>query len=1163
MTPDEINIAIVGPQAAGKTSIIHKYLYNDLKKIKNPVIPYLKYVKFYSENSIPLNLIELDLNNLEDYKDYHKINGVIVVFEEFYDLDMQKWLKQIISLYGNEFPIILAFNKSDLHHYDYLDEIYRIASHYSEVIKIFQTSAINGKNVKSIFNAMIALIIEIRIKNNISVEEYKINFVKVNDKIFYEKDRILKLNDLNITSISEILNLDNLINLKELNLQNNKIEKIEGLQNLKKLKILILKSNNISYLKDLEITEELEELDLSVNYLNDIRGLEKLKKLRTLDLSDNKIIKIAKSPNFDTIETLRLNNNSIKDLKFLKYFPNLKSLSLRNNKIISMDGIESSKHLQILNIAGNIINEVSNLEQLSNLREINIDNASSLFKNYFQNSDYIFYDDQKIDRIEKKINFLSNLNDIEKPALDFEWEQNVKMLIENLTWVKKHRFLITGCHNMEDIIFRRLNIFIGKNNSGKTYTLTKIHDKCDFIIDNPKIRLKSKLESYFIPKYRILDKAQGTKKSFFENLANFLDKMQVLQKNKIKTYKNVSDKEDSFRLNLWKIPSFIEIIDLFSYKYEEDNRTLEEIRELLKSLEGKLLLDRFREIFNNWSKTVNDLLDDIEIKKTNEFKIGFVNLICMDKILQKEITNWNDYGSGTQELLSLIFIIEFLKLMIGIDYKKLNLDLKSLKVNKLRFNEYICRIKPNRILFIDEPFISLHPKLQKKFFHYLLRASNYIQIFIATHSTEFLEIDNFFNHLDTNISLILCLKSANLKETKPFSRININPNNLMRLIDEVYDFLPLENAFYRAKNNYEFYERLDYSSKDFYMGVFINDCYSNYSELMSLKNLGTVYEDPKDRIIQNTYFLCFNSDEICLQANSEDINILEKVYVCQINKYPNCTDGSNLIEFCCHCWDESLVKEYSVLKYTQDQVKDRYRCISDLLAQIKLSGLSPFKSIIVFPENTVPYDAIEFLIDFASKNKVIIVGGMEHRRVSNIRKILKDLPRLIHLPQYDIDEDPFINQAIIINADKSLSFQIKHIPVYLRRNNITEGIPIITRPNFRKFLTCIGYISVFICKDFLVNYEIINKWMDLNNIKILTIPSFSELYLPFRNKFGELVSKHKSNKIFIFSNVANYGGSGIYHYSLRHDYENGNLKLLKSGQEDWNFYDFKENKARE
>ena len=35
-----------------------------------------------------------------------------------------------------------------------------------------------------------------------------------------------------------------------------------------------------------------------------------------------------------------------------------------------------------------------------------------------------------------------------------------------------------------------------------------------------------------------------------------------------------------------------------------------------------------------------------------------------------------------------------------------------------------------------------------------------------------------------------------------------------------------------------------------------------------------------------------------------------------------------------------------------------------------------YESLLVFPENSIPYDIIDDLIEFAEKNKIVIIGGV-------------------------------------------------------------------------------------------------------------------------------------------------------------------------------------------
>lgn len=472
-----------------------------------------------------------------------------------------------------------------------------------------------------------------------------------------------------------------------------------------------------------------------------------------------------------------------------------------------------------------------------------------------------------------------------------------------------------------------------------------------------------------------------------------------------------------------------------------------------------------------------------------------------------------------------------------------------------------------RALFIDEPELSLHPSLLRSFFDYLADASKLVQIFIGTHSTQFLEANNFLENLKNDISLTLCLKGR--FEDSNFKHVNITKNNVMLVIDEMFNYDVLETAVHLSKNDYEYFDLIDHSAEDYNIGKFNDIRYSQDSDMKELKKLGTVYEDPKNRLIQNAYFLSMDCDDVRLQPDFSDTSQLGKVFLCQLNKYPSKQPEDefkitfkDMLDFCNHCWDKRTLKD-NVLRYSEEQSEQVCSTIKNFLDKIKSNGIPEKKSLIVFPENTIPYDALKNLIEFAVKNKIVIVGGMEHQKISDIYKKLEKLGNLSksYVNRYHyyvlkgnevIDENTFLNQAVIINANGLFTFQIKHVPVYFKKKDITEGIPILLKHQFKKILTSIGNISVFICKDFLVNHELIDKWMNIHNVNLTIVPSFTELFYPFRNKLGELVSiKDNENKLFIFANVAKYGGSGIYNYSLRRIYESGKTTLLKPYEESW------------
>ncbi|KKN16667.1 hypothetical protein LCGC14_0973650 [marine sediment metagenome] len=74
--------------------------------------------------------------------------------------------------------------------------------------------------------------------------------------------------------------------------------------------------------------------------------------------------------------------------------------------------------------------------------------------------------------------------------------------------------------------------------------------------------------------------------------------------------------------------------------------------------------------------------------------------------------------------------------------------------------------------------------------------------------------------------------------------------------------------------------------------------------------------------------------------------------------------------------------------------------------------------------------------------------------------------------------------------------------------------------------------------------------MDINNINIIAIPSFSELINLFRYKIGEIVIEPQNRKKkYIFTNIAEYGGSGAYNFSVRRKFEPYEYKIFDEFEE--------------
>ncbi len=796
-----------------------------------------------------------------------------------------------------------------------------------------------------------------------------------------------------------------------------------------------------------------------------------------------------------------------------------------------------SKH--IVNSTLNFINEIINQENIEVIESINIPKQLSI--------DYILEDKE----------------DIKKKAEKQE------------EWIKENRVSIIEWKLGDQILkFSRFNIFVGKNNSGKTFALESIftHPR-DFRIDKPDIKQSfderypgfDLFEFFYIPRYRILDTSSGKRKNPVNSLISLLFALEKLQSQEDQNFIEINGKNEikgnKFQLNLWKIPNFIEIIDLSTYIFEDEGRLDEYNRALIKNECFLSFIKSLRIVYRNWVRMIHEFLPDIEINSIKEKGLeGEIKLEIKDNIVDQLATDWRIYGSGTQELLSLIFIIEFLKSIPVVDLKQLR---HSLIINEGINNaeSYIKTIKNNRVILLDEPEISIHPSLQKKFFYYLYESSRIIQIFLATNSPYFLDIKDIEDHLNDDIAIFLCKKDKEYENY--FSKININKGNYIKIIDEIFDYNPLETAFFLSKDNYSYILKSDFNLIELDMiKNLINKRFEREADYDILIQLGTLNIDHQTQLIQNVHFLISKPTVIDLNLEGVSVNKLNQVFIYQLNlcfKENLTTKKERFTQFIGSWWDKKLASDKYILKYTNNNAEKILNKIEDELKEIKKSEINRNKCILVLPENSIPYIALEFLIDFAKKNQIVIIGGMEDSTVKSIRQFQKDLEKkgieIVKDYTYEkieavppITEDTFINQAIIINSDMRICFQIKNLPFY--HPKFTEGVSIIYNPFFRVFNTVVGKIVIFICKDFLVNYEVIDKWMELNDTKLLIIPSLTSLVNPFRSKLTHLTHQIKNqDKTFIFVNVAEYGGSGLYNYRREHDFEPSHREPFNAREE--------------
>ncbi len=725
-------------------------------------------------------------------------------------------------------------------------------------------------------------------------------------------------------------------------------------------------------------------------------------------------------------------------------------------------------------------------------------------------------------------------------------------------------------------MFYDLNIFVGKNNSGKTFSMKNIF--IDIINGNQtfdNIKAFNKFvdnypefpvyELFYIPQNRTLEQSIGISSDIKESLLNFFNIIKNLRSGKYASYEStdIEKRTEDTASDLWKIPNFLEIIDLFSLDLENISHFRPDDKKIVRF--GRKLLETFNEIYRSWIHVINRFLPDVEIKNINPLgRRGETVIRIFDKMTQKEITNWRSFGSGTQQLLNLIFLFEFLKRCPLINYDNFSKGLESEDV-ELAFKENIVEHYNNRIIFVDEPEVSLHPSLQREFFEYLNECSGRLQIFIGTHSPFFLDMHNFDDLLNNTLLVRLYPKN----ETTQFEPIIIDRANKLRIIDEIFDYTLLEVVFYLSKNNYEdlmiLEEERDFILTELNMIRTIIDKRKQVDpNFTGLLQLGTFDEDYKHRLIQNSIILAFKPSEINLNEKDHVFECDQFfLYQIHINKMKS-TEKNRFKALCASCWDVEKCVKFNVLSFSRDQSKALMDKIKKKLGDFdkEQEKILKNRSILVFPENSLPYELINYLVEFAINNKIVIIGGMEHKTRDQVAYYVRNLRQKFpkkYIPPINLDEinsipkfssEIFINQAIVINANGKFSFQIKNVPFY-KSEEKKENIPLIFNPLFFKFKTVIGSVAIMICKDFLVNYSVVDKWMDKNKINLVVIPSFSQLVNPFKNKFGNIIH-HRRNvkKTFLFVNIAEYGGSGIYNFNKERDYEPGKKSPFEIREEE-------------
>ncbi len=286
----------------------------------------------------------------------------------------------------------------------------------------------------------------------------------------------------------------------------------------------------------------------------------------------------------------------------------------------------------------------------------------------------------------------------------------------------------------------------------------------------------------------------------------------------------------------------------------------------------------------------------------------------------------------------------------------------------------------------------------------------------------------------------------------------------------------------------------------------------NINDVSGFINIGTHREYNKLKLMQNSIFLndtpkIFSFTNHTIQRKKLIFHLIQLHSLKGVrgnNDYNKVRDFKFFIE---HFWDKEEIKN-NVLVYKDFEI----RCINKIkeLLFLSLHDYRGKPDIIVFPENSVPYKALEYLKKFSFENDTNIIGGLEHQKIRD-RK--------------------YINKAFIIQ-EGDIKYQTKQTPVRFYDENgayIQEEIKCEIFPKINVFETKYGRVAIFICKDFLRLSEIVPYWAKKNNVEFIIIPSLSGKVLPFNYRLLNLYEfiSYEDLKI-IFTNIGEFGGSELY-----------------------------------
>lgn len=253
---------------------------------------------------------------------------------------------------------------------------------------------------------------------------------------------------------------------------------------------------------------------------------------------------------------------------------------------------------------------------------------------------------------------------------------------------------------------------------------------------------------------------------------------------------------DSININL---PNSINntILDIYDTEYNDGN---------FKGLKGQI-----RELYNEFLTTLKNKLNNDLSKKLNKYFKKYKNEWSVNFEINNKIENFVDLITNDVEFVINDGTTKF------IDCKGSGLQRLTYILLHFRIIEQL-KDKKNFIIAIDEPDIYLHNKFEKQLYKDIKELCNFTQIFITTHSINFIEINRM-----KNIFLLEGIigqkkyskrknKEYNVIETKLIKTDSTNSDTKIKdclgISIQDYDLLSYYNIFVEGYEDKKYIENL-------------------------------------------------------------------------------------------------------------------------------------------------------------------------------------------------------------------------------------------------------------------------------------------------------------------------------------------------------------------